>query len=112
MMPDRYDLELPENQRKLAAADALGALADELGMSLVHLAIAWVINHPTVTSAIIGPRKMEQLTSQVGAVDVTLDPATLDRIDAIVPPGTNFGWADAGYSPPSIANASRRRRRA
>ncbi len=110
MMPDRYDLDLPENQRKLDAADALGALADDLGISLVHLAIAWVINHPTVTAAIIGPRKLDQLTSQLGAVEVTLDAATLDRIDEIVPPGTNFGWADAGYSPPSLTASWRRRR--
>ena len=111
MMPDRYDLALPENQRKLDAADALGALADDLGMSLIHLALAWVINHPTVTAAIIGPRKLDQLESQLGAVDVSIDAATLDRIDEIVPPGTNFGWADAGYSPPSIENPARRRRR-
>ena len=112
LVPDRFDLTLPENQRKLDAADALGQLADDLGISLVHLAIAWVINHPTVTAAIIGPRKMEQLESQLGAVDVDLDDAVLDRIDEIVPPGTNFGWADAGYSPPGIADAARRRRRA
>ena len=111
MTPDRFDLSLPENQRKLDAADALGALADDLGITLVHLALAWVINHPTVTSAIIGPRKMDQLVSQIGAVDVTLDSATLDRIDEIVPPGTNFGWADAGYSPPSLTAPWRRRRR-
>ena len=99
--PDRYDLTQPENQRKLDAADALAKLADEAGISLVHLAVAWVINHPAVTSAIIGPRTMEQLTTQLGAVDVTLDAATLDRIDEIVPPGTNFSWADAGYTHPA-----------
>ena len=53
---------------------------------------------------------MEQLDSQLGAADVTLDDDVLDRIDEIVPPGTNFGWADAGYNPPSIASAWRRRR--
>jgi aryl-alcohol dehydrogenase-like predicted oxidoreductase len=109
-MPARYDLSLPENQRKLDAADALGALADEAGIPLVHLAIAWVINHPHVTSAIIGPRTMDQLTSQLGCVDVTLERELLDRIDAIVPPGTNFSWADAGYTPPGIGSRRARRR--
>ena len=112
LVPDRYDLTQPENQRKLDAADALAQVADDAGISLVHLAVAWVINHPTVTSAIIGPRTMEQLTSQLGAMDVTLDADTLDRIDEIVPPGTNFSWADAGYTPPGVADPTRRRRNA
>ncbi len=67
MVPDRFDIALRENQRKLDAADALGALADDLGVSLVHLALAWAINHPTVRAAIIGPRTMDQLESQLGA---------------------------------------------
>ena len=110
MVPQRYDMTRAENQRKLDAADALAVLAEKAGITLVHLAVAWVINHPSVTSAIIGPRTMEQLETQLGATDVTLDPATLDAIDEVVPPGTNFSWADAGYTPPSIANASNRRR--
>jgi aryl-alcohol dehydrogenase-like predicted oxidoreductase len=110
-VPDRYDLSKPENQRKLEAADALGRLADEAGTSLVHLAVAWVINHPAVTAAIIGPRTMDQLTSQLGAVNVVLDDDLLDRIDEIVPPGTNLNRADAGYDPPAIANPRERRRR-
>jgi aryl-alcohol dehydrogenase-like predicted oxidoreductase len=109
-IPDRYDLTRPENQRKLEAADALAGVAEEAGMTLVHLAIAWVINNPAVTAAIIGPRTMDQLTSQVGALDVALGADVLDRIDEIVPPGTNFNWADAGYTPPSIADARQRRR--
>jgi aryl-alcohol dehydrogenase-like predicted oxidoreductase len=109
-IPQRYDLSLPENQRKLEAADALARLADEAGMSLVHLALAFVMQHPAVTAPIIGPRTMEQLESQLGAVDVTLDGALLDRIDEIVPPGTNFNAADAGWEPPALTDASRRRR--
>jgi aryl-alcohol dehydrogenase-like predicted oxidoreductase len=108
--PERYDLDKPGNQQKLDAADALGALADEAGLTLVHLAIAWVINNPAVTSAIIGPRTMDQLTTQLGATDVTLTSDVLDRIDEIVPPGPNFSWADAGYTPPMIANSRVRRR--
>ena len=101
---------IPENQRKLDAADALGQLADDAGISLVHLAVAWVIRNPAVTSAIIGPRTMEQLTTQLGAADVVLDDDVLDRIDEIVPPGTNFTWADAGYSPPMVADPRSARR--
>ena len=109
-IPDRYDLSKEENQRKLAAADALADLAEEAGMSLVHLAVAWVINHPAVTAAIIGPRTMEQLLSQLDAVDITLERDLLDKIDEIVPPGTNLNAADAGYAPPALANPKRRRR--
>jgi aryl-alcohol dehydrogenase-like predicted oxidoreductase len=109
-LPLRYDLSLPDNQRKLDAADALGRLADETGMSLIQMAIAFVLNHAAVTSAIIGPRTMEQLESQLGADEVRLDDTLLDQIDAIVPPGTNFSYADAGWTPPSLADASRRRR--
>jgi aryl-alcohol dehydrogenase-like predicted oxidoreductase len=80
-------------------------------MSLVHLALAWVVNNPAVTAAIIGPRTMEQYEGQIGALDVTLEADVLDRIDEIVPPGTNYNWSDAGYSPPMIADARARRRR-
>ena len=69
-IPQRYDLSLPENQRKLDAADALARLADEAGMPLVHMALAFVLQHPAVTAPIIGPRTMEQLESHLGAVDV------------------------------------------
>ena len=109
-VPARYDLSKPENQAKLEAADALAELADESGMSLIHLALAFVLNHPAVTSAIIGPRTAEHLEGQLGSTDVVLDAAILDRIDEIVPPGQNFDWSDAGYVPPSIASAWRRRR--
>jgi aryl-alcohol dehydrogenase-like predicted oxidoreductase len=109
-LPWRYDMSVPENQRKLDAADALAQLAEEAGISLIHLALAFVIRHPGVTSAIIGPRTMEQLESQLGAPDVELDDALLDRIDEIVPPGTNFNPADAGYTPHVLEDASLRRR--
>jgi len=109
-LPARYDLSLPENRAKLDAAEALAVLAEEAGLPLIHLAIAFVLRHPAVTSAIIGPRTAEHLASQLGAADVRLSDDILDSIDAIVPPGTNFSWADAGYLPPGIADARRRRR--
>ena len=108
-IPARYDLSDPANQRKLDAADALGRLADEAGMSLIQMALAFVINHPAVTAAIIGPRTLEQLESQLGAEDVVLDPALLDRIDEIVPPGTNVNQVDAGWQNPALQPAARRR---
>jgi aryl-alcohol dehydrogenase-like predicted oxidoreductase len=109
MIPDRYDLSLPANQAKLDAADALGTLADEAGISLVDMALAFVIRHPAVTAAIIGPRTMQQLESQLGAADVVLDDALLDRIDEIVTPGTNINPADAGWTNPALEPAARRR---
>ena len=108
-IPQRYDLSLPENQTKLDAADALARLAEEAGLTLVEMAIAFVIRHPAVTAAIIGPRTMQQLESQLGAADVQLDDALLDRIDEIVAPGTNLNPADAGWTNPALAPAARRR---
>ncbi len=108
--PQRFDFALPGNQQKLDVIEELDKLAAEAGMPLIHLALAFVINHPAVSAAIIGPRTMEQLVGQLGAVDVTLDDDILDRIDALVPPGTNLNAADGGYQPPAIAAAWRRRR--
>jgi aryl-alcohol dehydrogenase-like predicted oxidoreductase len=109
-IPQRYDLSLPQNQRKLEIADRLAEVAEESGLTLIHMAVAFVIQHPAVTAAIIGPRTMEQLESQLGAVDVSLDDELLDRIDQIVPPGQNLNPADAGYTPPAIADPAQRRR--
>jgi aryl-alcohol dehydrogenase-like predicted oxidoreductase len=107
--PERYDLSRPGNQRKLEAADALARLAEEAGMSLVELAIAFVIRHPAVTAAIIGPRTMDQLESQLGAAEFSLDDEVLDRIDEIVPPGTNVDPADTGWENPALEPSARRR---
>ena len=108
-IPNRYDLSIPGNQRKLEATEQLAQLAEEAGMSLIHLGLAFVMNHPAVTAAIIGPRTMEHLESQLGAADVKLEPAILDRIDEIVPPGVNVNPADAGWQNPDLAPAARRR---
>ncbi len=109
-LPGRYDLSSPGNQRKLEAVDALATVAEDAGLTLVELAVAFTLAHPAVTSPIIGPRTMEQLESQLGIVDITLDTATLDRIDEIVPPGTNLADADAGYTVPQVTEAALRRR--
>jgi aryl-alcohol dehydrogenase-like predicted oxidoreductase len=109
MIPGRYDLSIPANQAKLEAADALGQLADESGISLIGMALAFVIRHPAVTAAIIGPRTLEQLESQLGAADLELDAALLDRIDEIVPPATNINPADGGWVNPALQPSARRR---
>ena len=110
-MPARYDLSNPDNQRKLEAADALAVLADNAGIPLVHMALAFVLQHPAVTAPIIGPRTMEQLESQLGAVDLTLTTDVLDQIDEIVPPGVTLARADNGYLPPALQDPFLRRRR-
>ncbi len=109
MIPQRYDLAIPANQAKLEAADALARLADEAGISLIHMAIAFVVRHPAVTAAIIGPRTMEQLESQLGAAQVHLDDELLDRIDEIVPPGVTINPTDAGWTNPALEPSARRR---
>ena len=83
---------------KLEKVHQLQDLADEAGVSLVHLALAFVLEHPAVTSAIIGPRTMEHLESQLDVVKVSLSKDVLDRIDEIVPPGTTINEADRGYA--------------
>jgi aryl-alcohol dehydrogenase-like predicted oxidoreductase len=108
-IPERFDLSLPENQRKLEVADRLAQLAEQAGLSLVHLALAFVLRHPAITSAIVGPRTMEQLESQLGADEVELTDELLDAIDELVPPGTTLNPADAGYTPPSLHASARRR---
>jgi aryl-alcohol dehydrogenase-like predicted oxidoreductase len=110
--PARFDPNLPENQRKLEIVQALDKVADEAGVSLIHLALAFVVSHRAVTSAIIGPRTVEQLEELLAGAEVELDDATLDRIDEIAPPGTNVNAGDAGYTPPAITQAGLRRRTA
>ena len=108
-LPGRYDVSLPANQRKLEAADALARLAQEAGIPLIEMALAFVIRHPAVTAAIIGPRTMDHLESQLGAADIEIPDDVLDRIDEIVAPGVNVNPADAGWDNPALATAARRR---
>ena len=109
-MPARFDPARPAVAAKLDAVEALVPVAEEAGVPLSHLALAFTLTHPAVTAAIIGPRTMEQLTDALGATEVTLADAVLDRIDAVVPPGVTVDPEDAGWKPPSLADAWRRRR--
>ncbi len=99
-----------ENERKLELVEELLKIASDAGCSLTHLAQAWVVRHPAVTSAIIGPRTMDQLDDLLAGQDVTLDDAALDRIDEVVPPGTTINPADNGFTPPALRDPVSRRR--
>jgi aryl-alcohol dehydrogenase-like predicted oxidoreductase len=111
MMPGRFDLADPVNQAKLDAVEDLTLLAEDVGVSLIHLALAFVLQHPAVTAPIIGPRTMDQLDTQLGAVDVQLSPETLDRIDQIVAPGRNVADGESAYVTEALSNPFLRRRR-
>ena len=109
--PDRFDFERSENQRKLELVEDLLTVADGAGLSLTHLSMAFVLEHPGVTAAIIGPRTMEQLTDVLEGAGVRLADDVLDRIDEIVPPGTNVNTADTGWEAASLRRSQRRRPR-
>jgi aryl-alcohol dehydrogenase-like predicted oxidoreductase len=105
----QFDMARPANQRKLELVDALLAIASSAGISATHMAIAFVLAHPGVTSAIIGPRTMAQLEDLLAGADVRLDGATLDAIDDLVPPGTTVDDNDRGWVPWWMATSARRR---
>jgi aryl-alcohol dehydrogenase-like predicted oxidoreductase len=111
LIPGRFDISLERNQRKLAAADALAQLAEDNGLTLVDLAVAFALNHPAVTSVIIGPRTLEHLEAYLKAATVELGTDILDRIDEIVDPGTHFLERDTGRDTPSLQPAALRRNR-
>jgi aryl-alcohol dehydrogenase-like predicted oxidoreductase len=106
---DRFNLERATNRRKLDLIDELAVIADKAGISLTHMSMAFVLTHPAVTSAIIGPRTMEQLEDVLKAADVTLDADTLDAIDGVVAPGEVVEDADRGWEPPWLSRDARRR---
>jgi aryl-alcohol dehydrogenase-like predicted oxidoreductase len=109
---DRFDPDAPGNAAKYDAVEELVKLADEAGVTLPQLATAFPLAHPGVTSVIIGPRTMEQLESSLAGLEVELDDAMLDRIDEIVPPGTDLVWTaeSGGWVPPALREAKLRRR--
>ena len=110
LAPERFDQTLPANAVKYDAVEQLIEVADGIGTSLPELALAFVTSHPAVTSVIAGPRTMEQLEGLLKAADLTLDDKTLDRIDEIVPPGTDLYRADMAWQPQSLADITQRRR--
>ncbi|MEU4539732.1 aldo/keto reductase [Streptosporangium sp. NPDC023825] len=110
LTPARFDPSIPENAAKLDVVEKLVALAAEIGCSLPELAVAFAAAHPGVTSVITGPRTMDQLEGLLKGASLTLDDATLDRIDEIVPPGTNLYSPDGAWRPPSLTDTAQRRR--
>jgi aryl-alcohol dehydrogenase-like predicted oxidoreductase len=110
--PDRFDPASPANAAKLDAVEALIALAEEAGCSLPELAVAFAAAHPAVTSVILGPRTTGQLEASLKGASLVLDDVVLDRIDEIVPPGTDLYPADTAWTPRSLTDASHRRRAA
>jgi aryl-alcohol dehydrogenase-like predicted oxidoreductase len=106
----RYFPAQMANEQRLDAVERLIPVAEAAGLSLTHLAMAFVTAHPGVTSAILGPRTMQQLDDMLAGVEVALGDDVLDQIDQIVPPGTDLGTLEANYSPPAITQAGLRRR--
>ncbi|MDQ0118120.1 aryl-alcohol dehydrogenase-like predicted oxidoreductase [Pseudarthrobacter defluvii] len=107
----RFDMSQPANQRKLDIVEELAQVAEWAGVTMIELAIAFVINHPGVTSAIVGPRTMEQLESYLPAADTVLAPAVLDRIDQLVAPGVTVNPDDNSYGTHELTTHARRRHR-
>ncbi|GAA5135415.1 aldo/keto reductase [Pseudonocardia adelaidensis] len=105
-----YDLDVPGNQAKLDAVTELARIADDAGLTLIQLALAFVTTHPAVTAAIIGPRTAQHLHSQLTAADIALEPDVLDRIDRVVAPGVDLNPDDTGYGASVLADPGRRRR--
>jgi len=110
LAPQRFDPSLPQNAAKLEATERFAQLADGLGCTLPHLAVAFAAAHPAVTSVIVGPRTQEHLDSLLAGAALQLDDATLDRIDEIVPPGTDTYPADGSWRPPALLDPALRRR--
>jgi aryl-alcohol dehydrogenase-like predicted oxidoreductase len=96
------------HERRLDAVEELLKVAADAGASLTHLSMAFVLEHPAVTSAIIGPRTMDQLEDLLAGADVRLEPDVLDRVDEIVPPGTSISGADP-WQPAALSPRNRRR---
>jgi aryl-alcohol dehydrogenase-like predicted oxidoreductase len=106
----RFGFRHLQDERRLDVVEQLVPIAEKAGLSLTHLALAFTVAHPGVTAAIIGPRTMEQLDDLLAGADTTLGDEVLDRIDEIVPPGTDVGTLDMAYAPPAIERSALRRR--
>jgi aryl-alcohol dehydrogenase-like predicted oxidoreductase len=110
VLPESYDPDLPANRRKLDAADALAELAESAGLTPIELALGFVLEHPAVAAAIVGPRTLEHLEAYLASAGARLERDVLDRIDEIVAPGTNVNPDDPGWAPPELTDATLRRR--
>jgi len=111
VMPQRFDLSIPANQARMDAVEQLAKVAEQAGLTMIQLALGFVTAHPAVSSAIIGPRTLEHLHSQLAAADTVLTADVLDAIDAIVNPGTDLAPQEKFDTPPSLLDPSLRRHR-
>lgn len=109
-MPQRFDVSIPSNQARMDAVEQLVTVADDAGLTLIQLALAFVTAHPAVTSAIIGPRTLHHLASQLEAADTVLSPDILDAIDGLVAPGTDLAAQEKNDAPPALLEPALRRR--
>jgi aryl-alcohol dehydrogenase-like predicted oxidoreductase len=109
-MPQRFDTAIPANRARLDAVERLATVADEAGLTMIQLALGFVTAHPAVTSAIIGPRTVDHLRSQLAAADTVLPADVLDAIDAIVAPGVDLAPDEKHDAPPALLDAALRRR--
>ncbi len=109
-MPQRFDLSVPANRARLDAVERLAKVADDAGLTLIQLALGFVTAHPAVTCALIGPRTLDHLHSQVAAADTVLSADVLDAVDAIVPPGVDLAPAEKFDTPPALLDPALRRR--
>ncbi|MBN9795254.1 aldo/keto reductase [Pseudonocardia sp. TMWB2A] len=98
------------DERRIEVVEQLVPLAEEAGVPLTHLAVAFVVAHPGVTSALLGPRTMAQLDDLLAGVDLALGDDLLDRIDGIVPPGVDVSALDQEFRPPALLDPQLRRR--
>ena len=109
--PDYFDFgDAAIAERKLDLVERLAELATDAGLTLVQLGLGFALSHRAVTAAIIGPRTHQQLESQLPAAGIRLETDVLDRIDALVPPGTTLNPDDVGWSPPALTDSRLRRR--
>ncbi|MEV7099560.1 aldo/keto reductase [Amycolatopsis sp. NPDC051045] len=110
ILPQRFDLDVPANRARLDAVEKLTKIADQAGLTLIQLALGFVTAHPAVTSALIGPRTLEHLHSQLAAADTVLSADVLDEIDTVVAPGLDLAPDEKVDTPPALLDPSLRRR--
>ena len=110
ILPERFDLAVPSNRARLDAVEELVKIAEQADLTLIQLALGFVTAHPAVTSAIIGPRTVEHLRSQLAAADTVLPADVLDAIDTVVAPGVDLAPQEKFDTPPALLDPALRRR--